>query len=80
MDKGGLVAKLRFARIGGASDILVDSSTNEDIGGQASGTIDAESNHAKKAEGNAAQKLTTEIFNASLTNVEKLRPLCLQYH
>ncbi|KAH9330571.1 hypothetical protein KI387_002679, partial [Taxus chinensis] len=72
-DKNSLSAKPRFARIGEASDILVDSSAKEDSGGQVIENSEAESNYTKKAEGNPAQKLTTGIFNASLTNVEKLK-------
>lgn len=64
-DKKISFAKLSFARIGGTSDVLVDPSTKEDSGAQEAGTREVESK--------SAQKLTAGIFNASLTNVERLK-------
>lgn len=66
-DDNSFLANLKFARMGGTPDLLPDSSAKEDTRGQVITTNEAESNRA--------QKLTTEIFNISVTNVEKVRSI-----
>lgn len=66
-DDNSFLANLKFARMGGTPDLLRDSPAKEDSRGQVITTNEAESN--------PAQKLTTEIFNLSVTNVEKVRSI-----
>jgi len=66
-DDNSFLANLKFARMGGTPDLLRDSTAKEDSRGQVITTNEAESN--------PAQKLTTEIFNLSVTNVEKVRSI-----